>query len=85
MWEYLRTRFAHAKLDDLLARRADFDRTGFVFWDNDGWEQHFPAYYHTTFHTPQYVRAHWSSWFEVVDVVLGGAQPAQDMIVLRRR
>jgi SAM-dependent methyltransferase len=84
MWEWLAENSDHVRLEELLGLRTRWREEGFVFWDRDGWEQHFPPYYHTAFHTPEYIRRHWSRWFEVVDVVPGGARPAQDMVILRR-
>jgi len=49
----------------------------FLYWTGDGWEQHFPNYYHTAWHLPQYIREHWSYWFEVVDIVDHGARPTR--------
>jgi SAM-dependent methyltransferase len=57
---------------------------GFAHWRNDGWQEHFPDYYHTSWHLPRYVHAHWSRWFEVEDVFGGTARPTQDVVVLRR-
>ncbi|HEY0394937.1 MAG TPA: class I SAM-dependent methyltransferase [Candidatus Elarobacter sp.] len=84
MWEWLAQNSKHRRREELLGLRTRWREDGFVFWDNDGWEQHFPSHYHTAFHTPEYIRRHWSRWFEVVDVVPGGARPAQDMVILRR-
>jgi SAM-dependent methyltransferase len=57
---------------------------GFVHWRGDGWERLFPDYYHTTWHTPSYIRRHWSKWFEVLDVHENERPNEQDTVVLRR-
>ena len=58
---------------------------GFAHWRNDGWQAHFPDYYHTSWHLPRYLHAHWSRWFELVDVFGAAAWPTQDVVVLRAR
>lgn len=39
--------------------------------------------YVNTFHTHQYVRQHWSQYFEVIDIVEGGLGGYQDVVILR--
>ncbi len=68
-------------LDDIDAALAD---RGFVSWREADWHPWLPDYYHTTFHTPRYVREHWSRWFTVVAVLEGQARTNHDMVVLRR-
>ena len=58
---------------------------GISVWTGDGWEGEFYDGYHTTFHRHDYVREHWSRWFEVVGICEAAALPAQDIAVLRRR
>lgn len=64
---------------------AELERDGVAFWTGDGWEQEFYDGYHTTFHSHDYVRAHWSRWFDVVAIDAGAAAPTQDIAVLRAR
>ena len=75
-----------------LAGRADIEgleeslrRDGFLFWRDDDWARHFPDYYHTSFHLPEYLHRHWSSGFEVHEILEGAAGPTQDIVVLTRR
>jgi SAM-dependent methyltransferase len=56
---------------------------GIAFWREDGWEAEFHDDYHTTFHDLDYVRRHWSQWFEVVAIEERAAAPAQDIVALR--
>jgi len=63
----------------------DYRRDGIAFWSGDGWEGEFYDGYHTTFHTHDYVRGHWSQWFGVVSIWERGALPTQDIVVLRAR
>jgi SAM-dependent methyltransferase len=74
-----------SKLPGLKSMEAEFLKQGFCYTKEDGWAQYFPDYYHTAFHHPDYIRRHWSQWFEVIDVLPQGAQPPQDLVVLRRR
>jgi ubiquinone/menaquinone biosynthesis C-methylase UbiE len=61
------------------------EREGFAVWREDGWEDHFYDGYHTTFHTHEYVRDHWSRWFDVVAIHEGAATPTQDIVILQAR
>jgi SAM-dependent methyltransferase len=73
-------------LVDLAPRVSEeLERDGISIWRGDGWEQHFYEGYHTTFHTHDYVREHWSQWFEVVAIREGLAAPTQDIAILRPR
>jgi SAM-dependent methyltransferase len=42
---------------------------GFLHWRGDDWGSFFPDYYHTSFHSRDYIREHWARWFDVVDVI----------------
>jgi SAM-dependent methyltransferase len=76
----------HPNLADLRKHLDEFTADGILHWLNDGWEQHFPAYYHTTFHSHQYVRDHWSRWFEVLGIHADAAlRLKQDIVILRRK
>lgn len=44
-----------------------------------------PDFYQTAFHTPGYVRTHWSRYFEVVAIVPRGINDHQDAVILRKR
>jgi SAM-dependent methyltransferase len=65
--------------------REATERDGIAIWRGDGWEEHFYDGYHTTFQTHEYVREHWSRWFDVVAIHAGRAAPLQDIAVLRPR
>jgi SAM-dependent methyltransferase len=69
---------------ELAQLEAELERRGFLHWRDDGWEQHFPDYYHTTFHLPGYVHRRWGEHFEVLGILEGAAAPTQDVVVLRR-
>jgi SAM-dependent methyltransferase len=80
------TKSEHPNLADLKQQLDRFTSDGILHWLGDGWEQHqFPAYYHTTFHSHQYVRDHWSRWFTVLGIESDTpAGLAQDIVTLRR-
>jgi SAM-dependent methyltransferase len=69
---------------ELADLTSDLEEHGIAHWRADGWETIFPDWYHTTFHDPAYVRAHWSTWFASVDVVSGTALRNHDIVVARR-
>jgi SAM-dependent methyltransferase len=83
-WDYTK-RTVFAKLPQLDQLDEQYREQGLLYWREDGWDQHFPDYYHTAWHTDSYIREHWATWFEVLDVRSGKARPTQDMVVLRRR
>jgi SAM-dependent methyltransferase len=72
-------------LVDLGGALEALGERGIAVWRDDGWEQIFPDWYHTTFHTDAYVRAHWGRWFEVLELVSGAAGSSQDVAVLTPR
>jgi SAM-dependent methyltransferase len=76
---------AGAMLGDpaLEVLEREFRDQGFAHWTTDGWESHFQDFYHTTFHSEQYVRSHWSPWFDVLAVVPGDVWTEQDVVVVR--
>lgn len=85
MLDHTLTKSTHTNLDDLRQQLGTFTSDGILHWVGDGWEQHFPAYYHTTFHTHQYIRDHWSRWFAVLGVDASGpARMPQDVVILGR-
>ena len=42
-------------------------------------------YYRSTYHTPDYVRKHWSKYFKIVDILPDHIGVQQDLVVMRRR
>lgn len=73
------------ELDEDVAQIERQLAGGFAHWRGDGWEQHFPDYYHTSWHLPDYVRERWSRWLEVDHILERGARPTQDVVVLHAR
>lgn len=66
--------------------RDSWQRDGTLFIRDDEWKNGpFPDFYHTMFHAPDYVRSHWGSYFEVVDLLPRGSLGYQDLAVLKRR
>ncbi len=83
-WNYTKETI-FPKRPDLAALDPTFRENGFLYWKGDGWEKHFPDFYHTAWHSPIYVREHWSRWFDVLELREAGARPTQDLVVLRKR
>lgn len=74
---------AHPRLRALEAERTD---KGFLYSKEDEWGRHFPDFYHTAWHTPDYVKRRWSRWFTVLGLRGEKGRPAlkQDIVVLQR-
>ena len=69
------------ELETVTRERAEY---GISYWRGDGWEEFFPDYYHTTFHTTEYVRSHWSKWFADVAIDPGDYWRNHDIVIVRR-
>jgi hypothetical protein len=85
MWNFTMKSSDHPRLAELQAMREEFDAKGFIFWDNDGWEAHFPDFYHTTFHSHEYIKRHWSKWFRVLYIHEGTPEMPQEVVVLSKK
>jgi SAM-dependent methyltransferase len=58
---------------------------GFLYVADDGWTgSAFPDWYHTAFHSPDYVVDHWSQYLTVVGYFPRAALALQDVVLLRR-
>ena len=78
------TKSGHGNLADLKRQLPAFESEGVLHWRADGWDEHFPDYYHTTFHSHRYVREHWSRWFDVLDIYTDEPElMPQDIVILR--
>ena len=85
MLEHTLAKSGHGNVTDLQQQLPGFAAEGVLHWVGDGWEKHFPSYYLTTFHSHEYVRSHWSRWFDVLGICTD--QPPempQDIVILRR-
>jgi SAM-dependent methyltransferase len=72
--------------DDARPWRQTLMRRGILFVDDDDWTGGpYPDFYHTTFHAPWYVFAHWSRFFELRAYLPRADLDQQDVVVLRRR
>jgi hypothetical protein len=75
----------HGNVGDLARRVPQFNADGVLHWRGEGWDERFPDYFHTTFHSHAYVETHWSRWFEVVAIYADTpAEMPQDVVLLRR-
>ncbi len=82
-WEYvLEKSFATAPNRDELD--GEIKRKGILHYRYDDWDPHFPDYYHMTWHLPDYIRRHWSRWFQVEHILEAKALSVQDIVVLTR-
>jgi SAM-dependent methyltransferase len=43
-----------------------------------------PDFYQTSFHSEQYIRHHWSDYFEIVRIINKGIQNHQDLVICRK-
>jgi SAM-dependent methyltransferase len=67
------------------ALRTSRDMKGILFVTEDQWiGGPFPDFYHTTFHTPEYVFAHWSRYFRIRAYIPQGSLAHQDYVLLER-
>lgn len=58
---------------------------GFLYIADDSWQGTcFPEFYHSAFHTPNYVVDHWGRYLTVLAYLPLGALRYQDMVLLRR-
>lgn len=65
--------------------RNKLEAEGFAFLREDGHEGGpFPDFYHTSFHAPWYVFAHWSRWFAIRAYIPRGSLDYQDFVLLER-
>jgi cyclopropane fatty-acyl-phospholipid synthase-like methyltransferase len=83
-WTYTRDNVFNGLNLDTATMERELSECGLLYWTGDGWDVHFPKFYHTAWHTTAYIRQHWSRWFDVVDIIEGGGRPTQDLVVLRR-
>jgi len=71
---------------DPSAMRAAWQRDGTLFIEDDEWKNGpFPDFYHTMFHTADYVSNHWGRFFQVLNILPQGSLAYQDLAVLVRR
>ena len=65
--------------------RDQLARDGIAFIREDPWVgSPFPDFYHTTFHAPWYVFAHWGRFFHIKAFVPRGSLGHQDLVLLER-
>jgi SAM-dependent methyltransferase len=70
---------------DPSAHRARLDQLGLLYIAEDSWTGGpFPDFYHSAFHTPSYIFAHWSRYFRIRAYVPQGSLSFQDYVLLER-
>ncbi|MET0069691.1 MAG: class I SAM-dependent methyltransferase [Candidatus Thiodiazotropha sp.] len=65
------------------AIRQTLGEQGFFYSVGSGTDG-LPGFYQTTFHTEQYIRRHWGSYFEIVRIVRRGILNHQDLVICRK-
>ena len=71
---------------DPSAHRETLRDEGLLYIADDSWVGGpFPDFYHSTFHAPWYVFAHWSSFFDICAYITRGALGHQDQVLLQAR
>ncbi|HEY8311130.1 MAG TPA: class I SAM-dependent methyltransferase, partial [Gemmatimonadaceae bacterium] len=61
-WAYSATRSPAVYEEHMRRLRARITAEGILYDRADDWGEHFPDFYHTTWHTSAYIREHWSRW-----------------------
>lgn len=70
---------------DPTALRNELESFGLLFISDDGWKNGpFPPFYHSTFHTVDYVKQHWGRYFRILNHIPCGSLNYQDFIVMER-
>ena len=49
------------------------------------WEEIFPAWYQSTYHTKEYIYDNFSKYFDVLEYIPRGMGGIQDIIILQKR
>ena len=91
MATYLLLTFRYRHNIELIADQAvrdriltDLDHDGIAFMATDQTKGVLPASYGEAFHTPDYIRKNWGSYFEVCHIISAGAI-GEETAVLRAR
>ncbi len=63
--------------------RKQMSKHGFHYGVSEGTDG-LPDFYQTTFHTENYIRRHWSSYFAIVKIVKKGILVHQELVICRR-
>lgn len=87
-WAYSAAHSPDVYEEHMRLLRAQIDAAGILYDKGDDWGEHFPDFYHTTWHTLPYVREHWSRWFAVEAIaedLTDFEYLFQATIILRRR
>ena len=61
-----------------------FSGKGILYIAQDNWTEHFPDFYHSTFHNVHYIFNHWATFLNVRCYIVTGALDYQDMVVLQK-
>lgn len=56
-----------------------------IYYERVGATEGLPDFYQATYHTPGYIRRHWSHYFDIIDVRERAIDDHQDIVVCRAR
>lgn len=65
--------------------KKDVSKEGIVFEMSNTWEEIFPAWYQSTYHTKEYIYDNFSKYFDVLEYIPRGMGGIQDIIILQKR
>lgn len=63
---------------------SQIEDSGIYFHEHNDWVDSFPSYYQGTFHSSEYVREHWSNFFEILDIFPQGKLLGQNSALMRK-
>ena len=63
---------------------SKFKESGF-YYSEAGETEGLPSFYGSTIHSDKYIKSKWSKFFEIREIVRGGANGHQDVVICRRR
>ncbi len=83
----LLTTFNETSFEEVLLEesREGAREAGFFFNDQGPTTQGLPDFYRQSYHTPAYIRSHWSEYFDVIEIRARAVDDLQDIVVCRRR
>lgn len=62
--------------------RDAFLKDGYLYVSNDNWADIFPDFYHSMFHSYEYIHQHWADFFDVKDYMPRAMLEYQDIVVM---
>jgi SAM-dependent methyltransferase len=70
---------------DPAPMRKQLEDSGILYITDDEWKNGpFPEFYHSSFHTIQYVKEHWGKYFKILNHLPCGSLAYQDFVLMQR-